>query len=463
MSTPLNRTTAGERTGSVPPVRMVHLGLGAFHRAHQAWFTQHAETDAAHPEWGIAAFTGRSSRAADDLTAQDGLYILVERSAEGDAFELMSSVVEANPASDSPRLVALLSDADVAVVTLTVTEAGYHLDPSGRLDTDDEAVSSDVAALKKALPEPAAAPELRTAAGRLVLGLDRRIRSLGDRSGIAVVSCDNMADNATAVRNAVLGMARACQDGLAERLDEAVSWVGTSVDRITPATTQDLRREVAEETGYDDVAPVVAEPFRSWVLAGEFPAGRPAWENAGAEFVEDLEPFERRKLWLLNGTHSYMAYAGQTAGHRSVAEAIADPEILQGVEDFWDEAARHLTDPRLDIPAYRESLLARYRNPRIHHLLAQIGKDGAQKMRIRAVPVYEAERASGRTGAAAARSIRAWIDWLRTQNPEHLEDGEADALRQALAGAESARALLDVLRPGLGQDAHLVSLVIAGD
>lgn len=459
MSTSLNRITAARHVGDPAPVRVVHLGLGAFHRAHQAWYTQHAESDARDPKWGIAAFTGRSPVAAEELAPQDGLYSLVERAADADSVELIQSIVEVRPASDSKRLVQLLSAPEIALVTLTITEAGYHLDPAGELKATDEDVAADIAILREALSDPSQDPPLLTAAGRLVLGLDRRLRSLGNEAGIAVVSCDNMADNATATRNAVLGTAHACKDGLAEEIDRVVSWVGTSVDRITPAATEELAQFVAEKTGFDDAAPVVAEPFRSWIFSGDFPGGRPEWERGGAQFVDDLEPFERRKLWLLNGTHSYMAYAGQLAEHRTVAEAIADPAILSKIEAFWDEASRHLTDPQLDVPSYREDLLTRYRNPRIQHFLAQIGTDGASKLRIRALPIYQAEREAGRDGAAAAGAIASWIAWLITQDSRDIKDSEVDSIRQALASDDTTRALLDVLQPGLGQDTHLVSLV----
>lgn len=456
---PLNRSTAGQ-TGGAAPVRIVHLGLGAFHRAHQAWYTQRAETDPENPAWGIAAFTGRTPTAADELAPQDGLYTLVERSADGDSYELLTPIVEARPASDLHRLGELLVRADTSLVTLTITEAGYHLTADLDLDASHEDVAHDLARLPDA-GEGHEAPELRTAAARLVYGLSRRIEALGESAGIAVVSCDNMADNATAARHAVLGTARAVDPDLAERLDATVSWVGTSVDRITPATTDELRDLVAGETGYADAAPVVAEPFRSWILSGEFPAGRPDWERAGAQFVERIEPFEHRKLWLLNGSHSLMAYAGRIAGHETVAQAIADPQILERVESLWDEAARHLTEPGLDVPAYRRALLERFRNPRIEHRLAQIGTDGAGKLRVRALPIYRAERAAGRDGSAAARVIAAWIAWLGTQDPESIRDSAAADIRAALAEREPVRALLNILHPDLGQDEHLVSIVAA--
>ncbi|BBE24309.1 hypothetical protein MN0502_31920 [Arthrobacter sp. MN05-02] len=159
-----------------------------------------------------------------------------------------------------------------------------------------------------------------------------------------------------------------------------MSFVGTSVDRITPRTTAEDISEVSARTGLIDDAPVITEPFSSWILAGDFPAGRPAWETAGAVFVGDLEPFENRKLWLLNGAHSLLAYCGLARGHHTVAEALDDPLCAEAVEAFWDEAQHHLTLPALDIPAYRDALRERFRNARIAHRLEQIAADGTTKI-----------------------------------------------------------------------------------
>ena len=204
---------------------------------------------------------------------------------------------------------------------------------------------------------------------------------------------------------------------------------------------------------------MVTEPFRSWVLQGEFPAGRPEWEKAGAQFVTDIEPFERRKLWLLNGSHSLMAYAGQLRGHATVAEAIGDGTCRTWVEEFWDEAAHHLTAPGLDVPAYREALLERFENPRIRHNLAQIAVDGSAKQQMRAVPVLKAERAAGRPGTAAARSIAAWIAYLdgRTEIADAAEQRVREANERS--GTERVRALIAVLDEDFAAEQDVVEQI----
>lgn len=416
------------------PVRIVHLGLGAFHRSHQAWYTQHAG-DAG--EWGIAAFSGRRPDAADTLAAQDGLFTLVQRSGDGDAFELVGSIMEAVDGANLQRLKELVASPQTAVVTLTITEAAYALDEShgGGLESS-------------------------TPLGRLVVALAAR-REAG-AGPLAVVSCDNLAHNGTVTRDAVLALAAwpagqaGSFAGLADWIEANVSFVSTSVDRITPRTTTADLGLVADACGYQDAAAVVTEPFHNWVLSGSFPAGRPRWEDAGAVFVDDIEPYENRKLWLLNGAHSILAYSGLFRGHKTVAEALSDRVCRDAVEEFWDEAARHLP-ASLGIQDYRTALLERFGNSRIAHHLAQIAMDGTTKLRMRALPVLAAERAAGRSGDGAARMIAAWLAYA--SSTAEFQDPLAGDIRTALSleGSERTAALLTLLDPELGKDANLVS------
>jgi len=439
------------------PVRIVHLGLGAFHRSHQAWYTQHA---GAAGEWGIAAFTGRRPDAATALAAQDCLYTLVERSAGGDSFEVIGSIVEAVDGADVGRLCELMAAKETAIVTLTITEAAYGLAADGTFDADAPGVPNDLRALSAAASGgtgPGEAGMPGTPLGRLVLALVRRMD--GGGGPIAVVSCDNLSANGEVARRAVLGMAAAWGSALTEWIGENVSFVSTSVDRITPRTTKEDIDEVAEQCGYRDSSPVVAEPFRNWVLSGDFPAGRPRWEDAGAVFVADIEPYENRKLWLLNGSHSILAYAGQLRGHATVADALADPACRKAVEDFWDEAAHHLQAAGLDIPAYRQALLERFGNARIAHRLAQIAADATTKLRMRAVPVLAAERAAGRTGAGAAAMLAAWIDYVAAT--ADFQDPLASEIHTAngLEGRDRIQALLRLVSADMANDPDIVDMV----
>jgi fructuronate reductase len=435
MTAELLRLNRSVSSAAKAPVRIVHLGLGAFHRSHQAWYTQHAG-DAR--EWGIASFTGRRPDAAKVLAAQDGLFTLVERSDSGDTFEVVGSIVEAVDGADVDRLVELMAASSTAVVTLTITEAAYGF-------------AVDDAALLLSGQEPT------TPLGRLVRGLAARRDA--DAGPLAVVSCDNLSDNGNVARRAVGNLAKEVDGGLAEWIDANVSFVSTSVDRITPRTTAGDVQLVARECGYRDEAPVVAEPFHNWVLSGDFPAGRPRWEDAGAIFVDQIEPYENRKLWLLNGAHSILAYAGQLRGHTTVAEALADPVCLQAVEEFWDEASRHLAGDELGIPEYRAALLDRFGNSRIAHHLAQIAMDASTKLRMRAIPVLRAEREAGRSGEGAARMIAAWAAYVES-NPG-LQDPQSGAVAEAnqLSGLGRTAALVALLDSELARDSAVVELV----
>lgn len=417
--------TALHRTHPSPPVRIVHLGLGAFSRSHLAWYTARA-ADAT--QWGIAAYTGRSSALAGALTAQDGIYTLVTRGADGDRTETIDSIVRARPGDDVESLIADIAAPTTAIVSLTITEAGYRAAPGGAPDESDPLIAADRAVLATLGGDPAGAHRLQTAPGRLAAALDARRSSGG--GPLAIVSCDNLPDNGGIASRVVLGMLGSVSEGAVAWCAENVSFVSGSVDRITPRLAPDEAERLSAQLG--DLAPVVAEPFSDWVLAGEFPAGRPDWESAGARVVADLEPWEARKLWLLNGAHTVLANLGPSRGRAVVSEAIGDAECRSVVEAFWDEAAAHLP-AELDIEAYRAALLDRFANPRIAHALAQIALDTPTKLRLRIAPVAERERTAGRPASGCARAFAACMAdvpgdelraYVRAASPLLADDAE---------------------------------------
>ena len=391
------------RAVPAPPVRIVHLGLGAFSRSHTAWYT-HSSPDSA--DWGISAYTGSSRELSDRLTAQDGLYTLIERDDQGDRHEVITSISRAQRGDDIPSLLTDLTAPETAIITLTITELGYCLTSDGEPDFDDPRVARDRDELRSVADGRLSLAEARpvTAPGRLLLGLESRRRAGG--GPLAVLSCDNLPDNGGRLRHGLTEWAARAAPDLALWIEDNVSFVSSSVDRITPRISSN-QEEVLRET-YGDLAPVVAEPFRDWVISGSFPAGRPAWEGAGARFVDDLEPWEARKLWLLNGAHTLLACLGLLRGHATVADAIRDPVCRSAVEEFWNDAESALP-AGLGLPAYRAALVSRFANPRIEHLLSQIVQDSSTKVRLRVAPVAEIALANGRDARGCALAVASWI------------------------------------------------------
>jgi fructuronate reductase len=442
-------TRAARYEPGAAPVRLVHLGLGNFFRAHQCWYTQHAP-DAS--EWGIAAFTGRGGGpVVDDLTGQDGLYTLVTRAADADRFEVQASLTRAHPATDHKTWLAYFADPALAAVTITVTEAGYLRGVDGGLDASRPEVQADLAALRR---DPGAV--VRTAPARLVAGL--AARRAADGGPLALVPCDNIPGNGALAGRVVGDLARLTDLALADWITETISVVTTMVDRITPRATPDDVRTVRDATGVEDRCPVVTEPFTEWVLSGGFPAGRPHWQDAGATFTDDVTPFEHRKLWLLNGAHSLLAYAGSQRGHTTVADAVDDPTCRDWLQQWWSVASPHLHQPAADLAAYRDALVERFANPRMHDRLDRIAADGSQKLTIRILPVLRAERAAGSMPLGASRVLAAWICHLRGLGAP-VTDARADEVVPLAQGPlrEAVPRVLHRLDPALSDDTHLVA------
>ena len=432
------------------PVRIVHLGLGNFHRAHQAWHT-HRAPDAR--EWGIASFTGRRPDMARALAPQDGLYTLITRDSGGDSFEVITSIVAVHAADEHQAFLDYLARPEVAIVTMTVTEHGYLRGPDGALDLDREEVTADIAALQADQP-------VKTLPGRLLAGL--RARQLAGSGPITILSCDNLPDNGAVTSRIVTDLARVAVPEALEWIEANVDFATSMVDRITPATTEEDVATVAAAQGYTDVSPVPTEPFSEWVVAGRFPAGRPAWQDAGVQLVDDVAPHERRKLWLLNGSHSMLAYTAPLLGHTTIDEAIADARCLEWVNTFWDEAQGHLDLDAAEVNQYRTDLLARYGNTGVRHQLAQIAHDGSQKLPVRTIPTVLAERAAGRLPVGAATTLAGWVLHLQGRGAPVNDAGSGPAQQAASAPevTEAVTGVLNTLRAGLGEDGELVHLVV---
>jgi fructuronate reductase len=378
----------------------------------------------------------------------------VSRAADADRFEVLSSLSRAHAAADQDAWLRYFQAPELSAVTITVTEAGYLRGPDGGLDTGRPDVQADIEALRS---NPTGL--VRTAPARLVAGMAARRRA--DAGPLALVPCDNTPGNGVLAERVVRDLAQLIDADLAGWLDDSVAVVSTMVDRITPRAAPEDLAAVLESTGFDDRCPVVSEPFHEWVLSGAFPAGRPRWQDAGAAFTSDVTPYEHRKLWLLNGAHSLLAYAGSITGHETVAGAAADETCRSWLEEWWTVASPHLNQPAAEIATYRAALLERFANTRMHDRLDRIAADGSQKLPIRILPVLRAERAAGRVAPGATRVLAAWVCHLRGLGAP-VNDVRASEVVPLAKGplAEAVPRVLAALDPALGADTDVVTLVV---
>jgi fructuronate reductase len=426
-----------------PRIGIVHLGIGNFHRAHQALYTEEAML-AAGGDWGICGVTLQGDVGKRDaLSAQQGVYSVVERGPRGADVTVVRALQEvlAMP-HDHLALFARLADPLVRIVSLTVTEKGYCRDPeTGEVALDNPAVAHDLA-------HPLAP---RSVPGILTAALRAR-RDAAHGAPFTVLSCDNLAHNGAALRQVVCSFARQADPELAAWIATRVAFPSTMVDRIVPASTDAERATVAGILGYEDAVPVPCEPFRQWVIEDRFPAGRPAWDAVGAQLVDDVTPFELAKLRMLNGTHSTLAYLSMLGGFATIDAAIAHPALHTLIHAMMtQEIAPTLSVPAsFDLPAYRDALLERYANPALKHRCAQIAMDGSQKIPPRLLATISARLAARRPFPRLALAVAAWMMFLRG----HADNGARYAISDPLADRLSAlaasargepRALMDAL------------------
>jgi fructuronate reductase len=421
------------------PVGIVHLGLGAFFRAHGAVHVQEAMARSGG-DWGILGVSLQSPAVRDALAPQGGAYIALEKGPEGEVARQVDAVQGVLVAPEDPAAVLeAMADPAVRLVTLTVTEKGYcHAPSTGRLDPAHPGILHDLSA-----------PLPRTAPGFLVRGLALR-RARGLRP-FTVLSCDNLPDNGRVVRGVVLDLAARIDPGLADWIAAEGRFPACMVDRIVPATTADDIARVAALTGRHDAAPVVHEPFRQWVIEDDFVDGaRPDLPAAGAQMVTHVAAHERMKLRMLNGTHSALAYLGYLAGHQTIDACAADPVFAGYVRRLWtQEIAPTLETPEgEDLTVYAGRLMARYANPAIRHRTWQIAMDGSQKLPQRMLGTLADNRAAGRPSPGLILAVAAWMRYVSgtdlSGQPIDVRDPMADRLRALAGGPDPVGALLAV-------------------
>ena len=372
---------------------MVHFGIGAFHRAHQAWYTD-AAMNGGDRDWMIAGVSLRSDAVARQLNPQDGLYTLAERSGAGTSLRVVGAVREVLAANAAP---ATLAAQATRIASFTVTEKGYCRAADGALDF--------------ALAGPGSIYPL------LAEGLARR-RAAG-LPGLTLLTCDNLADNGRQLERLLGEYLDRHDPALRGWVDRECAFPCTMVDRIVPATTEaDCIVIAAALGGLADEGAVVTEPFSQWVIEDRFAGPRPRWELVGAQLVAEVAPYETAKLRMLNGAHSALAYIGLAHGHTYVHEAVADPAIRLLVQGLMlGEAAPTIAAaPGHDLPRYAEDLLARFANPALNHRLIQIAMDGSQKIPQRWLETLAANRVAGRTCPAILTGLGAWLAHTRGDN-----------------------------------------------
>ena len=403
---------------------IVHFGIGAFHRAHQAWYTD-AAMNAGEHHWMITGVSLRSPGVADQINPQDGLYTLVEQSGSGCSMRMIGSVRHVLVATREPdAVVALLAAPTTNIVSFTITEKGYCRTADGVLDPD-LAASDSVYAF-------------------LIAGLARR-RDAG-LPGLTLMSCDNLAENGRQLERLVADYCALHNPGLGAWIAAYCAFPCSMVDRIVPATTRDDLAMVAARIGLEDAAAVMTEPFSQWVIEDRFAGPRPAWDKAGAEFVQDVAPYETAKLRMLNGAHSALAYLGLERNHSFVHEAVADPAIRPLIERLMrDEALPTIaTSPRQNLSAYADALLARFANPALQHRLIQIAMDGSQKIPQRWLATLAHRQATGADCPAIRAALAAWLRHVRGDNERQwgpVEDPMAEKLRAIWIPGDPARAV----------------------
>ncbi|HKS34103.1 MAG TPA: fructuronate reductase [Enterobacteriaceae bacterium] len=424
--------------------RIVHLGFGAFHRAHQAVYADILA--AGHgSDWGYTEVNLiGGEQQIEDLKRQDNLYTVAEMSADAWTARVVGVVKEALHAQvDSLETVlSKMCEPQVAIVSLTITEKGYcHSPASGQLMLDHPLIVADLNAPQQ--PKSAVGVVVEALARRKAAGLP----------AFSVMSCDNMPENGHVTRNVVIAYARARNAELAGWIEANVTFPSTMVDRIVPAVTAETLDKIEQLTGVRDSAGVACEPFRQWVIEDNFVAGRPAWEKAGAELVADVVPFEEMKLRMLNGSHSFLAYLGYLAGYQHINDCMEDANYRATARALMlDQQAPTLKVKGVDLAHYADMLITRYSNPALRHRTWQIAMDGSQKLPQRMLDSVRWHLVKGSDFSLLALGIAGWMRYVGGVDEQGAAIEVSDpllatiqqAVQQSAEGEARVRALLGI-------------------
>lgn len=414
----LGRLTRGDE--SAPNVGIVHLGVGAFHRGHQAWYT-HKAMKHSDGDWGILGVSLRSGKVAEQLNPQSGAYTLVEQDERNISTELVTSLTQVLVAPNNPQdVLDALADASVKIVSLTITEKGYCHQPSdGQLNFDSPEIQYDLAH-----PD---APV--TAIGFLVYAMQSRIAK--GIPAFSVLSCDNLRANGLLLQNLILAFAERISPLLAEQIQSQYTFPCCMVDRIVPSIDETKRQAFCQVLDVDDQAIVVTEPFHQWVIEDMFVQGRPAWEKVGALMVSSVHNYESMKLQLLNGSHSAIAYIGKLSGFDTVSAAVQHPHFRRYLHELMltELLPSLIIPPEINVYHYCEQLLHRFSNTRLVHETQQIAMDGTQKLPQRWMKplTYQLNH-----GLCAERLYFAIANWIQFSSGKGLK-GEPMKVQDPIA------------------------------
>ncbi|MGB3187688.1 MAG: mannitol dehydrogenase family protein [Ornithinimicrobium sp.] len=414
---------------------IVHLGVGGFHRAHQAAYLDRLLEEGVEGamEWGIVGVgvLAHDQRIVDILNEQDGLYTMVVKHPDGSReYRVVGSIVEMLLAPQDPQKIIDVMAADsTRIVSLTITEGGYLLNQAtGEFDPADDGIQHDL--------KPDVLP--RTAFGLIVAALAQR-RDAG-QDPFTVMSCDNLPGNGDIARTTMTAFARMKDPGLADWMDQFVHFPNGMVDRITPATTSDDIEALAEATGIDDKWPVVCEPFTQWVLEDSFGQGRPALDQAGVQLVEDVVPFELMKLRLLNAGHQVLAYLGYLSDFRYAHHAADDELFAEFLHGYMEHEAQPTLPsiPDTDLVVYRHTLLERFANPEVKDTLARLATDGSDRLPKFLLPVIKHNLAHGGRIDHSALVVAAWARYAEGTDEGGEPIDVQDRLKEQLMSAAAA-------------------------
>jgi mannitol 2-dehydrogenase len=422
---------------------IMHVGVGGFHRAHQAVYMDDLFNQGSNPEWGYCGvgLLSHDARMRDVMHSHDCLYTLVERSMEGDKARIIGSIVNFLFAPDDPeKVIEQMASPKTRIVSLTITEGGYYIDQStGELDAKHPDIQYDLA-------HP---HEPRCSFGYLLEALDRRrIRGLAP---FTLMSCDNIQSNGEVARKMLTAFAELRDPVFRNWLTENCLFPNSMVDRITPATTDEHRTLVKEKFGIDDGWPVMTESFKQWVIEDHFEQGRPAWESVGAQMTTDVLPYEKMKLRLLNASHQALCYIGMLLGYQLVHESMQDQDIQKLVKKMMDEEVTPLLSPvpGVDLTDYKRTLIERFANPAIRDQLSRIGIYGSSGIPKFVLPSIQEQLQRGGPIKLLSFTVGSWFRYLNGLDDSGKEmpmlDPMAQMLRErARAAGRDARQLLAI-------------------